>query len=108
MNSSVNRSPLAVLSLAPLLGASQTLLHAATMTALSVVAIVVHRALMTPLRRQLDASCAVIASALLAAAGVTCQTLARRAWAQAPTACTLVPDRSRAPSARATASTTSS
>lgn len=81
MNSPVNRSSLAVLSLAPLLGASQTLLHAATMTALSVVAIVVHRALMTPLRRQLDASCAVIASVLLAAAVVTCQTLTLHTWA---------------------------
>ena len=77
----MNRSSLAALSLAPLLGASQTLLQATTMAALSIMAIVVHRALMLPLRRQLDATCTVIASVLLAATVVTCQTLALHAWA---------------------------
>ena len=77
----MNRSWLAALSLAPLLGASQTLLQAAAMAVLTSVAILVHRALMTPLRDRLDASCGVIASVLLAAAVVTCQTLALRTWA---------------------------
>lgn len=77
----MNRSWLAALSLAPLLGASQTLLQAATMALLTGVAVLAHRALMTPLRGRLDAFSAMLASVLLAAAVVTCQTLALRAWA---------------------------
>lgn len=77
----MNRSWLATLSLAPLLGASQTLVQAASMALLAVVAILVHRSLMTPLRGRLGATAAELASLLLAAAVVTCQTLALQAWA---------------------------
>jgi len=77
----MNRSSLAILSLAPLLGASQTLVQAASMALLGVVALLVHRGLMTPLRSRLGAPAAELASLLLAAAVVTCQTLALQAWA---------------------------
>ncbi|MEE1921072.1 Rnf-Nqr domain containing protein [Pseudomonas sp. 148P] len=77
----MNRPWLVALSLAPLLGASQTLVQAASMALLSVVAILVHRGLMTPLRGRLGGSAAELANLLLAAAVVTCQTLALQAWA---------------------------
>ncbi|MHA6193434.1 Rnf-Nqr domain containing protein [Pseudomonas wadenswilerensis] len=77
----MNRSWLVALSLAPLLGASQTLVQAANMALLSVLAILVHRGLMTPLRSRLGPTAAEVASLLLAAAVVTCQTLALQAWA---------------------------
>lgn len=76
-----SRALLAVLGLAPLLGASQTLAQAAAMTLLSVMAILVHRVCMTPLRQRLDPTSTLLASLLLAAAVVTCQTLALQAWA---------------------------
>lgn len=77
----MNRSLLAVISLAPLLGASQTLLQACAMVGLSVSAIVVHRVCMTPLRAWLDGPAVSLASILVAAAVVTCQTVALQAWA---------------------------
>lgn len=77
----MNRAWLAALSLAPLLGASQTLQQATAMALLTSAAILIHRALMTPLRGRLDASCALLASMLLAATVVTCQNLALHAWA---------------------------
>ncbi|MDU9390136.1 Rnf-Nqr domain containing protein [Pseudomonas sp. zfem002] len=77
----MNRSWLAALSLAPLLGASQTLVQGASMALLSVVAIGIHRGLMTPLRSRLDTTSSRLASILLAALVVTCQTLALQAWA---------------------------
>jgi len=77
----MNRSWLAALSLAPLLGASQTLVQAASMALLSLLAIALHRALMTPLRSRLDATGSGLASLVLAALVVTCQTLALQAWA---------------------------
>lgn len=77
----MNRSWLACLSLAPLLGASQTLAQAGVMALLGVFAILIHRGLMTPLRKRLDATSALLASVLLAAAVVTCQTLTLHAWA---------------------------
>lgn len=80
----MNRSLLVVISLAPLLGTSQTLLQACAMAGLSVSAILVHRACMTPLRAWLDGPAATLASMLLAATVVTCQTLALQAWALEP------------------------
>lgn len=77
----MNRSSLAVLSLALLLGASQTLAQAASMALLSVVTLLVHRGLMTPLRRRLSPPAVELANLLLAAAVVTCQTLALQSWA---------------------------
>lgn len=77
----MNRSLLLVTSLAPLLGASQTLLQATAMAGLSVSAILIHRACMTPLRAWLDGTAALLASVLVAATLVTCQTLALKAWA---------------------------
>ena len=76
----MNRSLLLVTSLAPLLGASQTLLQATAMAGLSVSAILIHRACMTPLRAWLDGTAALLASILVAATLVTCQTLALKAW----------------------------
>jgi len=72
---------LAALSLAPLLGASQTLTQAIAMALLSSLAILIHRVLMTPLRKRLDATSSLIASVLLASTVVTCQTLALHTWA---------------------------
>lgn len=77
----MNRSWLAALGLAPLLGASQTLVQACAMALLSILAILAHRVLITPLRGRLEASACLVASVLLAAALVTCQTLTLHAWA---------------------------
>lgn len=77
----MSRSWLLVFSLAPLLGASQTLLQAAAMAVLSLIAIIAHRGCMTPLRRCLDEPAALAASMLVAAALVTCLTLTLQAWA---------------------------
>ncbi|WP_175652307.1 Rnf-Nqr domain containing protein [Pseudomonas sp. Marseille-P9899] len=76
----MNRSWLAALSLAPLLGASQTLLQASAMAGLTLSAVLVHLAGMTPLRRWLDGVAGEITSILVAATLVTCQTLALHAW----------------------------
>lgn len=76
----MNRSWLAALSLAPLLGASQTLLQATAMAALTLTAMLVHLACMRPLRRWLDGAAGEISSLLVAATLVTCQTLALHAW----------------------------
>lgn len=77
----MTRSWLTVLSLAPLLGASQTLVQGLAMAALSVSAILIHRICMSALRRRLDGFAGEIASVLIAAAVVTCQTLALQTWA---------------------------
>ncbi|MCU1721268.1 MULTISPECIES: Rnf-Nqr domain containing protein [unclassified Pseudomonas] len=76
----MNRSWLAALSLAPLLGASQTLLQASAMAGLTLSTVLVHLACMTPLRRWLDGVAGEITSILVAATLVTCQTLALHAW----------------------------
>ena len=77
----MNRSWIAALSLAPLLGASQTLMQAGAMALLSISAVLIHRGAMLALRRWLDGLGAEIASLFIAAAVVTCQSLALQAWA---------------------------
>ncbi|MGF6594196.1 Rnf-Nqr domain containing protein [Pseudomonas sp. 2835] len=86
----MNRQCLAAVSLAPLLGATQTLLQASAIALLSVLIIGVHRLCMTPLRERLDGNAKLIASVLLAALLVTCLELALRAWAL-PLALALAP-----------------
>ncbi|UVL60530.1 NADH:quinone oxidoreductase [Pseudomonas sp. B21-032] len=77
----MNRQWLAAISLAPVLGATQTLLQASTMALLSLLAVGLHRLCMTPLRKQLDAGARLFASVLMAALLVTCLELGLRAWA---------------------------
>lgn len=77
----MNRSWIAAVSLAPLLGASHTLTQASAMALLSVTAVLVHRSCMLALRRWLEGFGAEIASVLIAAAVVTCQGLSLQAWA---------------------------
>lgn len=77
----MNRSWIAALSLAPLLGASQTLVQAGTMALLGLTALFIHRGVMVLLRRWLDARPAKIASLFVAASVVTCQSLTLQAWA---------------------------
>ncbi|MEG0636768.1 MAG: Rnf-Nqr domain containing protein [Pseudomonas sp.] len=77
----MNRQLLAALSLAPLLGASQTLQQAATIALLSVLLVLLHRLCMTPLRRQLSGSAMELVSVLIAAALASCANLTLLAWA---------------------------
>lgn len=77
----MSRHWLAGLSLAPLLGATQTLLQATSIAVLSLLAILLHRLGMTPLRRLLTGIGADVASMLLAATIVTCLELTLRAHA---------------------------
>lgn len=86
----MNRQWLAAVSLAPLLGATQTLLQASAIALLSVLIIGLHRLCMTPLRKLLNTSYSLFASVLLAALLVTCLELGLRAWAL-PLALTLSP-----------------
>lgn len=79
----MNRSWLAALSLAPLLGASQTLIQAGAMALLTVMAVLIHQASITPMRNWLDGLKLEIASLLIAAAVVTCLNLALQAHALA-------------------------
>lgn len=77
----MNRPWLAAVSLAPLLGATQTLLQASAIALCSLLVIGLHRLCMTPLRKVLDGSAKLFASVLLAALLVTCLELGLRAWA---------------------------
>lgn len=77
----MNRQALAALSLAPLLGASQTLMQASSIALLTVLIVALHRLALSPLRRALHGNAALLASALIAAALVTCCHLALQAWA---------------------------
>lgn len=77
----MNRQMLAALSLAPLLGASQTLLQASSIALLTLVIVIVHRLALAPLRRLLQDHLTLLASLLIAAALVTCSHLALQAWA---------------------------
>lgn len=77
----MNKPTLAALSLAPLLGASQTLVQAASIASLTLVLVILHRACMTPLRARLTGIAGECASLLIAAALVTCANLALLAWA---------------------------
>lgn len=71
---------LAAMSLAPLLGATQTVLNACAIAGISVVLIALHHATMQPLRHWLVARSRILASVLIAAALVTCLELSLRAW----------------------------
>ncbi|TDF82772.1 Rnf-Nqr domain containing protein [Pseudomonas sp. H9] len=77
----MNRQWLTALSLAPLLGATQTLLNASAIAGLSVLLIALHHLAMGALQRWLTARGRVLASVLLAATLVTCLELSLRAWA---------------------------
>lgn len=79
----MNDRALLSISLAPLLGASQSVLQAATIAALSLFCLSLHRLCMTPLRRLLQGMNLELASLLLAATLVTCLELSLRAWALA-------------------------
>lgn len=72
---------LAAMSLAPLLGATQTILNACAIAGLSALLIALHHATMRPLRHWLVAHNRLLASVLIAAALVTCLELSLRAWA---------------------------
>lgn len=77
----MNRQWLAALSLAPLLGATQTLLNACAIAGFSVLLISLHHLAMRPLHPWLAARSRMFASVLLAAALATCLELSLRAWA---------------------------
>lgn len=77
----MNSRGLLVLSLAPILGASQTLAQAAAVALFSLLSLCLHRLCMTPLRPLLQGVQATLASVLLAAMLVTCLELSLRAWA---------------------------
>ncbi|MGH8466480.1 MAG: Rnf-Nqr domain containing protein, partial [Pseudomonas sp.] len=77
----MNRHWLAAVSLAPLLGATQTLLGACAIAAFSVALISLHHLLMGPLQRWLETRARMLASVLLAAMLAACLELGLRAWA---------------------------
>jgi len=77
----MSRQWLAAVSLAPLLGATQTLLNACAIAGFSVLLIALHHQAMGLLQHQLAARCRLLASVLLAAALATCLELSLRAWA---------------------------
>ncbi|MFK8332430.1 Rnf-Nqr domain containing protein [Pseudomonas sp. BJa5] len=77
----MNRQWLAAVSLAPLLGATGTLVNASVIGACSVALIAVHHLAMKPLHQGLSPASQLTASVLLAAALVTCLELSLRAWA---------------------------
>lgn len=72
---------LGVLSLAPLLGASQTLVQAASLLLATLVVVLLYSLAMLALRRFLHPTLRETASIVLAAAIVSCLDLALRAWA---------------------------
>lgn len=77
----MNRQWFAAVSLAPLLGATQTLYNACAIAGLGVLVIALHHLAMSPLRRWLDAPGTLLASVLLAAGLTTCLELGLRTWA---------------------------
>lgn len=72
---------LSALCLAPLIGASQSLVQALVIGLLTLCLVSVHRLLMTPLRERLEGFARDLASLTLAAALVSCAVLALKAWA---------------------------
>lgn len=76
----MNNRGLLALSLAPMLGASQTLTQAAVLAVFSLLSLCLHRLCMTPLRPLLQGVQATLGSVLLAAMLVTCLELSLRAW----------------------------
>lgn len=77
----MNKRWLAAMSLAPLLGATQTLLSALAIASFSVLLITLHHVAMRPLHAWFDGRSRMLASVLLAAALATCLELSLRAWA---------------------------
>ncbi|MCW2270084.1 electron transport complex RsxE subunit [compost metagenome] len=77
----MNKQWLAAVSLAPLLGATQTLHNAGAIAGLSVLVITLHHLAMSPLHRWLDGPGRLIASVLLSAGLTTCLELGLRTWA---------------------------
>lgn len=77
----MSRQWLAALSLAPLLGVTQSVLSASAIAGMSVCLIALHHLAMGALRPWLTARGKILASVLLAAALVTCLELSLRAWA---------------------------
>jgi len=77
----MSRNWLAAVSLAPLLGATGTLIDASVIAGCSLVLITLHHLAMKPLHRGLSATSQMTASVLLAAALATCLELSLRAWA---------------------------
>ena len=69
------------ISLAPLLGATRTLPHAAAIAACSTLLMVLHQALLAVLARGLSHTARLTASLLLIAALASCLQLGLRAWA---------------------------
>ena len=77
----MNSRSLLILSLAPMLGASQTLAQAAALALFSLLSLCLHRLCMSPLRPLLQGLQTTLVSVLLAAMLVTCLELSLRAWA---------------------------
>ncbi|MEF9899951.1 MAG: Rnf-Nqr domain containing protein [Pseudomonas sp.] len=77
----MNRHWLTAVSLAPLLGVTQTLLDACAIAGISVLLIALHQLAMGALRRGLPDRSRLLASVLLAATLVTCLDLSLRASA---------------------------
>jgi len=77
----MSRFWLVMISLAPLLGATRTIVQAIAISLCACLLTGLHQALMAPLRRHLDQGASPWASALLTATLVTCLYLGLRAWA---------------------------
>lgn len=77
----MNRFWLLGISLAPLLGATQTVVQAAAIAACTVALMVLHQALLAALARPLQGATRLLASLLLIAALCSCLQLGLRAWA---------------------------
>ncbi|RWU22434.1 NADH:quinone oxidoreductase [Pseudomonas alkylphenolica] len=77
----MNRHWLAAVSLALMLGATQTLLGACAIAIFGVSLITLHHLLLNPLQRWLEPRARMVASVLLAAMLATCLDLGLRAWA---------------------------
>jgi len=76
----MNNRWLAAISLAPILGVTQTVLNALAIACSSVLLIALHHLAMTPLQNVLGPRAKMLASVLFAAALATCLELSLRAW----------------------------
>jgi electron transport complex protein RnfE len=77
----MNRFWLLPISLAPLLGATSTIVQALAISLCTMLLVGLHQALMTPLRSHLEQVPRLWTSTLLAAALATCLHLGLQAWA---------------------------
>ncbi|MCU7237032.1 Rnf-Nqr domain containing protein [Pseudomonas peradeniyensis] len=77
----MNRFWLLPISLAPLLGATSTIVQALAISLCTILLVGLHQALMTPLRRHLEQAPRLWTSTVLAAALVTCLHLGLQVWA---------------------------